>query len=59
MVALATMFPLTQARLTTGQNAPYRVFTEIAPGDTTYIYNITGQPRNIIWNSETQTYQPA
>ena len=51
--------PRTQARLTTGRNAPYQVFTRIAPGDTTYFYNNARQPIDIIWDTETQTYQVA
>ncbi len=51
--------PRTQARLTTGRNAPYLVFTRIAPGDTTYFYNNARQPIDIIWDTETQTYQVA
>ena len=51
--------PRTQARLTTGRNAPYLEFTEIAPGDTTYFYNNARQPIDIIWDAETQTYQVA
>ncbi len=43
--------PLTQARLTTGRNAPYRVFTRIEPGDTTYIYNNARQPIDITWDT--------
>ena len=49
--------PETQRSLTTGENAPYRPLTSIAPADTTYIYTRTSQPINIAWNPETQTYQ--
>ena len=49
--------PAAQTGLTTGENAPYRALTSIAPADTTYIYTSTRQPINIAWNSETQTYQ--
>ncbi len=49
--------PAAERRLTTGEDAPYRLLTSIAPADTTYIYTRTRQPLTIRWNEETQTYQ--
>ena len=51
--------PAAERRLTTGEDAPYRLLTSIAPADTTYIYTRTRQPLTIRWNEETQTYQAA
>ena len=51
--------PEAEARLTIGENAPYRPLTSVSPGDTTYFYTRTDLAINIEWNPETQTYQPA
>ena len=51
--------PAAEARLTTGDNAPYRPLASIAAGDTVYIYTRTRLPIAITWNPQTRTYQPA
>ena len=50
--------PVAEARLTTGNNPPYRSLTSIAVGDTVYIYNRTRISIPITWNPQTRTYQP-
>ena len=49
--------PAAQARLTTGDNPPYRPLAAVSPADTTYIYTRTRLA--IAWNTTTKTYQTA
>ena len=51
--------PRAEARLTTGEDAPYDRMTSLSEGDSTYIYTRSRIPLEITWNTETQTYQPA
>ena len=51
--------PRAEARLTTGEDAPYDRMTSLGEGDSTYIYTRSRIPLEITWNAETQTYQPA
>ena len=51
--------PTAQARLTTGDNPPYRPLTAISPQDTLYIYTRTSQPVAITWNPSASQYQPS
>ena len=51
--------PRAEARLTTGEDAPYDRMDSLGEGDSTYIYTRSRIPLEITWNAETQTYQPA
>ena len=51
--------PRSEARLTTGEDAPYDRMTTIGEGDSIYIYTRSRIPLEITWNAETQTYQPS
>ena len=51
--------PRAEARLTTGEDAPYDRMTSLSEGDSTYIYTRSRIPLEVTWNTETQTYQPA
>ena len=51
--------PRSEARLTTGEDAPYDRMTSIGEGDSIYIYTRSRIPLEIAWNAETQTYRLA
>ena len=49
--------PRTEARYTAGTDPPYDLLTSVGEGDSVYIYIRSRIPVEIVWNTETQTYE--
>ena len=49
--------PRTEARYTAGTDPPYDLLTSVGEDDSVYIYIRSRIPVEIVWNTETQTYE--